>query len=365
MAFHKATRQRAKLRLALAGLAGGGKTFSELLIASILAELLRQQLGRRGRIAVIDTEHESASLYAMTDAQLEAYTSMTGPEAIAYLVKTQAFDFDTMPLDNHSPRAYVDAIHEAEKAGYDIGIIDSLSHAWSGKNGALEQKDNIAARGGNSWTAWRDITPMHNALVDAMLASPMHIMATLRQKMEYVQNTINGKTSIDQVGLASIQREGMEYEFTIFGDMDKNTNAMRISKHRLPGVLSIGDVFERPGEVFTRKIYDWLMSGAAQAPIERPAAPAVEVVSDSIAKAMAGIDTATSLEALEALVPELRGLTGEAAKERNRRYRARKEWLQARVVERVIDATAAERQEWEHSKEPEQRVPGPPAPEAA
>lgn len=334
MAFQQATRQRAKLRLALAGLAGFGKTYSALLIASILAELLRSQLGRRGRIAVLDTEHESASLYAMTDEQREQYACLSGQDAIAFLSREHAFDFATQPLDNHSPRAYVDAIREAETEGFDIGIIDSLSHAWSGKNGALEQKDSIAARGGNSWTAWRDITPMHNALVDAMLSSRMHLMATLRQKMEYVQNTENGKTKIEKVGLASIQREGMEYEFTIFGDMEQG-NAMRISKHRLPGVLSVGDVFERPGEAFARKIYGWLMSGAAPAAKPAsvvtpppavaavvPAAPPPPPLSEQLDQ-LSAIDRASSRQELEVLIPSLKELTGPVLEDARARFAAR------------------------------------------
>lgn len=320
MAFQKATRQHAKLRLALAGLAGYGKSYSGLLVASILAVLMEHQLGRRGRIAGIDTEHKSMSLYAMTDEQREYYATLSGHDAISYLVKTQAFDFDTMPLDNHSPRAYVDAIHEAEAAGYDIGILDSLSHAWSGKNGALEQKDNAAARSGNSWTAWRDITPMHNALVDAMLASRMHIVATLRQKMEYIQN--NGK--IEKVGLASIQREGMEYEFTIFGDMEQG-NAMRIAKHRLPGVLNIGDVFERPGESFTRKVYGWLMSGAAPTarPVVTPSAPVIEQLAPETVDALHAIGLAGSLDELAGLVPRLTALPESARAEARGRYNER------------------------------------------
>lgn len=338
MAFHKATREQAKLRLALAGLAGYGKTYSALMVSAILAELMRDQLGRRGRIAGIDTEHESMSLYAMTDEQREQYATLGGADAIAYVQKVRAFDFDTMPLDNHSPRAYVDAIREAEKAGYDIGIIDSLSHAWAGKNGALEQKDNIAARGGNSWTAWRDITPMHNALVDAMLASKMHLVATLRQKMEYIQTTEGGRTKIEKVGLASIQREGMEYEFTIFGDMEQG-NQMRVSKHRLPGVLEIGDVFEKPGEPLARKLYGWLMSGAAKkerpAPIQVASAQETPSIDQRMTGTLDAIAKAATLADLEALVPTLMALgDGPVKAEARAQYGERKRRLQQELIER-------------------------------
>ena len=308
MAFQKAVKSQAKLRLALAGLAGRGKTYSALAIATTIAAEMRRLGHGQGRIALLDTEHESASLYA------------------------DHFDFDTMPLDNHSPRLYVDAIREAESAGYDILIIDSLSHAWSGKNGALEQKDSAAARGGNSWTAWRDITPMHNALVDGMLSCRMHLVATLRQKMEYIQTNEGGKTKIEKVGLASIQREGMEYEFTIFGDMDDG-HVMRIAKHRMPGVLNVGDAFERPGEMFAKKVYGSLMSGAALVP--RAAAPAPISVDNAVVGALHAIDAAPSLADLEALVPRLRELSGAALAEGRAKYVARKDWLTRQLVKSV------------------------------
>lgn len=311
MAFVKATKAQSKLRLALCGLAGSGKTYSALAIADTIATEMRRLNHGAGKIALIDTEHESASLYA------------------------DRFDFDTCPLDNHSPRAYVDTIREAERLGYDVVIIDSLSHAWSGKNGALEQKDNAAARGGNSWTAWRDITPMHNALVDAMLASRCHVIATMRQKMEYIQTTTNGKTVIEKVGLAAIQREGMEYEFTLVGDMDLS-HVLRISKTRLDGVIGSGDAFERPGEIFAKKIYGWLMSGAAPAPRPVQAETAPEPTLDQgVIMSLRAIDTAESLEMLEALIPQLKGLSGEALKDGRKKYSDRKQFLMQRLAERA------------------------------
>ncbi len=333
MAFQQARREHAKLRLALDGLAGSGKTFSGLLIGSIIAELMREQIGRRGKVAVIDTEHESASLYAMTDEQREIYARLTGAEAVSYLVREQAFDFDTMPLDNHSPRAYVEGIKEAQTLGYDVAIVDSLSHAWAGKNGALEQKDNAAARGGNSWTAWRDITPMHNLLVDTMLASRLHLIATMRVKMDHIQTERDGKKVIEKVGLATIQREGMEYEFTVVGDMDRTT--MKISKSRLAGVMAPGDVFERPGEAFARKIWGWLMSGAkpserrAQAPVAQPAQQHAD--DHGAADKLHAVEIAESVEELTALLPalvELGNAVPSLKPEIRKRYDERKRSLQ-------------------------------------
>jgi hypothetical protein len=282
MGFKKATKAQSKLRLALCGLAGSGKTYSMLSIASAMGAEMRRLGHGDGRIGLLDTEHRSAELYA------------------------DKFDFDVMPMDNHSPRTYVDGIKEAESAGYDFVIIDSLSHAWSGKNGALEQKDNAAARGGNSWTAWRDITPMHNLLIDTMLSCRMHLLASMRTKMEYVQTSENGKTRIEKVGLAAIQREGMEYEFTVVGDIGLD-HVLKISKSRLDGVLSLGDAFEKPGEAFAKKVYGWLMTGVA--PVKRvDEVPAL--ASQPEPSVVDEIAAVSNLAELDALIPKLKTLTG-------------------------------------------------------
>lgn len=246
MAFQKAIKTKAKLRLALCGLAGTGKTFTALKVGAEISKMIREAGLGEGRIACIDSERGSAALYA------------------------DKFDFDVCELESFSPLAFVDKIHEAEQAGYDIIIVDSLSHAWMGKDGALDQKDQAADRGGNSWTAWRAVTPKHNALVDALVGSRSHVIATMRTKMEFVQETTNGKTEIKKVGLAAIQREGMEYEFTLVGDVD-HTHTLKIQKTRCDGYINLGDQFEKPGEVFARKVFGWLMNGAdAPAPRARP-----------------------------------------------------------------------------------------------
>src|SRR2546430_2295335 len=149
-----------------------------------------------------------------------------------------------------------------------------------------------------SWTAWRDITPMHNTLVDTMLASRCHLIATMRQKMEYIQTTdAKGKTTIEKVGLAAIQREGMDNEFTCVGDLGLD-HVLRIGKTRLDGVLSSGDAYERPGEIFAKKVYGWLMSGASP----RPATPVLVApppsVDQKIVDTLHAITQAATLEEL-------------------------------------------------------------------
>ena len=201
MFFNKAQRKKAKLRLGITGPAGSGKTYGALLIA----------FGLGGKIALIDTENGSGDLY-----------SALGDYDIGYIKAP------------YTVEKYLQAIHEAEIAGYDIIIIDSLSHAWSGEGGLLDQQSRIvaASRSGNSYIAWQQITPMHNKLVDTILASPAHIIATMRSKTEYVQTeNERGYKEIRKVGLAPVQREGMDYEFGVVFDLGVN-HMVTVSKDR-------------------------------------------------------------------------------------------------------------------------------------
>jgi hypothetical protein len=155
-----------------------------------------------GRIAMIDTERGSGELYD----HLGEYDACTIHP----------------PFE---PRKYVETIRAAEDLGYETIIIDSLSHAWVGQGGLLDVHGHIADKTGNSWSAWRQVTPKHNELVDAMLQSKCHIIATMRSKMEYAQVEENGKKQVKKLGMSPIQRDGMEYEFTIFIDLDQQHTA--------------------------------------------------------------------------------------------------------------------------------------------
>lgn len=232
LTFRKAERKQAKARIALAGPSGAGKTYTSLLIA-------RGLVGKSGAIAFIDTENGSGELYShITDYDILRITAPFMPEK------------------------YTDAIRAAEDAGYDAIIIDSLSHGWAGDGGCLDIQGKIADSGkGNSYTAWRSVTPKHNALVEAMLQSKCHIIATMRSKTEYIQQTGNtGKTEIKKVGLAPVQRDGIEYEFTIVFDLSIDHNAT-ISKDR--SSLFDGRIF-KPSAATGAEIRAWLMNGATE-----------------------------------------------------------------------------------------------------
>ena len=233
MEIRKAERKKSKLRLGLAGPSGSGKTYSALQLA----------FGIGGKIGLIDTENGSGDLYAHLG------------------------EYDIITLQApYTAQKYIDAIDAFEEGGYDVIIIDSLSHAWSGEGGLLDKQGRIADRTGNSYTAWRTVTPDHNALVEAMLQSRCHIIATVRSKQEYVmdKDEKTGKTTIKKVGLAPVQREGLEYELSIFFEiaMDHTASATKDRTRLFDGQIVKLD--KKTG----KKLLTWLNEG-----IEVPETP--------------------------------------------------------------------------------------------
>lgn len=223
--FKKAQRIQAKLKIMISGPSGGGKTYSALRLASGLGK----------KIAVIDTENGSASLYAKN------------------------FEFDVLEIQPpYTIQKYTQALQAADKEGYEVVIVDSTTHAWAGDGGLLSKKEALDARGGNSFTNWAGISKEHTQFVAALLHSPFHLIATVRSKQEYViEQNDKGKSAPRKVGLAPIQRDGLEYEFTTVFDVAMDHNA-QASKDRTG--LFDGHVFqisEKTGHLFT----DWLNGG--------------------------------------------------------------------------------------------------------
>lgn len=239
--FKQAVRQVAKLRLALSGPSGSGKTYSALLIASGIVPM--------EKVAVIDTENGSANLYA----NLGMYSVLTLHPP-------------------YTPKKYMEAIHAAEQEGFELVIIDSLSHAWNGEGGLLEQKDKAtdAKYKGNGWAAWREVTPEYNKLIETMLNSPCHIIATMRAKTEYMQDDSNGRKRIVKVGAAPIQRDGIEYEFTVVFDLSID-HVATVNKDRTR--LFDGQYFVPTPDVGTT-LKQWLDAGEP-APAPQPVPVAV------------------------------------------------------------------------------------------
>ncbi|CAA9328530.1 Phage protein [uncultured Leptolyngbya sp.] len=218
--FQKATKQQSKLRLALSGPSGAGKTYSALNIA--------QHLGKT--IALLDTEHGSASKYA------------------------DRFDFDVCNLTDFHPAKYIDLIKAADKAEYEVIIIDSLSHAWFSE---LE----LAGKG---FEGWKNVRPLERALIDAMLSSRAHVIATMRTKTEWVMEEYTskqGKSCVapKKVGTAPIQASGIEYELDVAGELNLE-HILTISKSRCPALS--GTTHLNPGEELAEALLAWLTDGA-------------------------------------------------------------------------------------------------------
>jgi hypothetical protein len=227
LSFSRASKEQAKARIALTGPTGSGKTYTALVVGSGLGE----------RIAVIDTERGSASKYA------------------------DEFTFDTLQLTSFEPSALVDALAVAAHAGYDVLIVDSFSHFWSGTGGMLEQVDHAAKRigGGNSFAGWKEARPMERAMIDALLAYPGHVIATMRAKTEYVVDSDDrGRKVPRKVGLKPDQRDGIEYEFDIVGELDQE-NTLVISKSRAKPLSGL--VINKPDTRFADAVLEWLDAG--------------------------------------------------------------------------------------------------------
>jgi len=233
MEFKKAIKTKSRLRLAIDGVSGSGKTFTALAIAS----------GMGGPVALIDSEHGSASLYA------------------------DRFEFDTVDLMEFQIENYIEALNAAAEAKYPIVIVDSTSHAWDALVERVDRIANSMTGGNTSFRAWAQGTPLQKQLIEALLNYPGHVIVTCRSKTEYsIDKDDKGKTTINKVGTAAVQRAGFEYEFTMAMTMD-SSHIGRVTKDRTG---KFQDKFiTKPGKDFGQQLIAWLNEGAAP-----PTAPA-------------------------------------------------------------------------------------------
>lgn len=224
--FTTATRTSTKARIALCGPSGSGKTWTALTLAHALGE----------RIAVIDTERGSASKYAGVNN----------------------WKFDTVAPGKFSPEALTGLLAEAGQEGFDVLVLDSWSHYWMGVDGMLEQVDK-RARNGNNFSGWKEVRPDERRMIDALISYPGHVIATLRVKTEYViEENERGKKVPRKIGLKPEQREGVEYEFDLVGDLD-HENTLTVTKSRIPNLTRA--VIREPDADLGKTIRSWLEDG--------------------------------------------------------------------------------------------------------
>lgn len=242
--FKRATKAQAKLRAAIFGPSGAGKTFTSLRVAT----------GLGGPIAVIDTERGSASKYS------------------------DRFTFDVLELEDQSIAGYVEAIRQAAEAGYAVLVIDSLSHGWQT---LLEEVEKLAKAKyrGNTWSAWSEGTPLQRKLVQAILSFPGHVLATMRSKTEWTTVDNNGRKSPQRVGLAPEQGKGVEYEFDLLVEISTE-HVANVIKDRTGKFQD--KLIEKPDEKFGRDLAAWLADGV---PAAASASPRVDAPARSAAQA--------------------------------------------------------------------------------
>ncbi|UBZ08264.1 ATP-binding protein [Salegentibacter mishustinae] len=226
MKLQQAQRSQVKLRIGLSGPSGYGKTYSALLLAYGITN-------DWNKIAVIDTENNSASLYSHLG------------------------EFNVLSLDEpYSPERYVKAIQTCEEANMEVIIVDSISHEWSGKGGCLELHEKLGGR----FQDWAKITPLHNQFLDALIQSKSHIIATTRRKVDYsLDRDMNGKTKVMKLGTKEITREGFEYELTVNFELINDNHLVKASKDRT------GLFMDKPEFVINhatgRKLKNWCAEG--------------------------------------------------------------------------------------------------------
>ena len=183
------SKKRAKIKMALEGPSGSGKSYSALLLAYGLCH-------DWSKIAVIDSENGSADLYANL-----------GP-------------YNVLTISDYNPETYIDALNVCAHAGMEVIVVDSISHSW---DCLLEQHASMT---GNSFTNWSKITPRQNDMIQRILNVPCHVICTMRTKQDYVLSEKNGKMVPEKVGLKAIMRDGVDYEFTIVMDLNLKHHAV-------------------------------------------------------------------------------------------------------------------------------------------
>lgn len=285
MQLKQSQRQQVKLRLGLSGASGFGKTKSALLLAYGMTQDWT-------KIAVIDTENSSASLYS----DLGSYN----------VLDLQA---------PYSPERYIQAIELCEKSGIEVIIIDSASHEWNGSGGCLEIHEKLGGR----FQDWANVTPRHQAFINKILQSSHHVITTTRRKMDYSLDVgTNGKTKVVKHGTKEITRDGFEYELTINFELVNENHLAKASKDRT------GLFMNKPEFLITsqtgKMILDWCNAGTTTSQVT-PDQDYLEPI--EISKLISKIGDCNTLTELLALYKQYPGYQEELKSE----YEARKSFL--------------------------------------
>lgn len=237
----KAERRRRPLKLAMMGPTGSGKSYTALKLA--------YEMGAEN-VILIDSERSSGEIYS---------DIFTNPDGSTY---------DHIDLPDNDPATYIDALALAAAGGNDFVIVDGLSGAWSGADGSILEKVDRSQASGGKFGAWRDVTPLHNRLVQALIDCRVNLIVTMRVKMAYALETEDGKTEVKKLGLQPVQRDGLEYEFDVVADLDL-AHMVSVSKTRCAAID--GKIYPN-GTGLAKPLSEWLMQAKADpVSIERAA----------------------------------------------------------------------------------------------
>jgi len=226
--IRKAKRKNKKLRIGLSAASGFGKTYSSLLLAKGILE------GDLSKCCVIDSENDSASLY------------------------DNLGEYSTIALHApYTPERYIEAITAAEQAGFEVIIVDSITHEWEGDSGCLE----IHSKLGGKYQDWAKVTPRHNAFINKILTSSSHIITTVRRKQDYEMSSVNGKTTVTKVGTKEVTRDGFEYELDINFEVTNDKHLVVASKDRTQLFVNKPEflITEETGEI----LMNWAKGGTS------------------------------------------------------------------------------------------------------
>ena len=184
----EARREGARLLVFLAGVSGGGKTYTALQLAYGLAKKQGKKVG------FLDTESGRGRLYADEMPEPYLYAELPPP---------------------FSPARYIAAIDEFAKAGVEVLVIDSGSHEFEGLGGIQD----IAEAGNPRLPNWNKAKAEHKRFMSALLASPMHIILCLRarEKAKPEKQMVDGreKTVYVDLGLQPITEKNVMFEATV------------------------------------------------------------------------------------------------------------------------------------------------------
>lgn len=274
-----AVRDDVWLKTAIFGPSGAGKTYSGLTIAKGMATAFEKKKGRKARILLADTEKGRGKYYS--DEFEYSYVRFDAP---------------------YNPEAFIELINYAVDQGYDILIIDSASHEWNGEGGCLE----LQQRAGGTYQSWAKVTPRHNAFIESIAYSPIHIIATMRGKDQYeIEKDDRGKTTVKKLGVGATQRDGFEYDFTCSFMLDQKTHTVSVEKDTTHCFDNRGAFIltEKDGE----KMMEWATSGSGKMPeVKRVEAVTPEVDLADIKKEIVALCVSLGGTKNEALMTELK-----------------------------------------------------------